>query len=106
MTNTREAHLAAKTIARLFVKDVTRMKASDVTEFVEELTRIEHRTNQQLVAPLFFKVIESWAQSRDDNNFDLRNEATVEIAKRMMADPDADDSDPRSIEVRDHLPLI
>ena len=50
-------------------------------DFVDYLTRREHRTLQQSAMGLFVAAIEAWAST---DNFDLRNEATVNLAKRIV----------------------
>ena len=49
-------------------------------EFAEEVMR-EHRTLQQSMFGLFLRTIEEWAKQE---NYDLRNEYTVETSKKIM----------------------
>jgi hypothetical protein len=56
---------------------------ADVAEFTEQLTGRTHRTLQQKVMGAFVAAIESWA--KDENGHDLRNEATVNLAKKFVA---------------------
>lgn len=51
--------------------------------FVDEMTCRTHRTLQQSVARLLVRVFEGWAEMGDRGTFDLRNEDTVEAAKKV-----------------------
>ena len=51
--------------------------------FVEQLTQRTHRTLQQKVMGLFVAAIEGWASGKGGT--DARNEATVALAKKMVA---------------------
>ena len=55
-----------------------------VEDFVEQLTLREHRTLQQSVMALFLGCIEAWAD-KEDGRFDLRNEDTVKISRKIKA---------------------
>jgi hypothetical protein len=55
----------------------------DVEEFVQQLTNRTHKTLQQGAMRLFVATIEKWA-SLNENQYDLRNEATVKLAKRII----------------------
>jgi hypothetical protein len=50
--------------------------------FVSYLTTREHRTIQQNIMGLFVAAIEAWAAQ---TSFDGRNEATVKLAKKIIA---------------------
>lgn len=54
----------------------------DVKDFVEQLTHRTHRTLQQRIMALFVAAIEAWAA---EEHFDARNEATVQLAKKIVA---------------------
>lgn len=49
--------------------------------FVETVVFRTHRTLQQKIMGLFVKTIEAWAEAPHD----LRNEATVNLAKKIVA---------------------
>ena len=51
--------------------------------FVEQVTGRTHRTLQQKIMGLFVATIEAWAE--DKFGHDLRNEATVKLAKKIVA---------------------
>jgi hypothetical protein len=55
----------------------------DVAEFVEQITCRTHRTLQQKIMGLFMRTIEAWAG--DKGGHDARNEATVALAKKIVA---------------------
>lgn len=54
-----------------------------VEEFVEQVTCRTHRTLQQKIMGLFVATIDAWAE--DKGGHDLRNEATVKLAKKIIA---------------------
>ena len=51
--------------------------------FVNDMA-CEPRTNQQLDAPAIFGVIKQWAADYEFGRYDARNEATCELAFRMV----------------------
>ena len=51
-------------------------------DFVEQVTMRTHRTLQQKMMGLFVSVIEAWSEDRGGH--DARNQATVELAKKMI----------------------
>lgn len=54
----------------------------DVDDFANKVVRGVHRTIQQKIMGAFVACIEKWAATED---FDLRNKATVELAKKFVA---------------------
>ena len=54
--------------------------ASQDAEFAAQVMR-EHRTTQQSIFGLFLRVIEEWSKQE---NYDLRNEYTVQTSKDIM----------------------
>ena len=46
----------------------------------------EHRTNQQLIAGFLLELLEHWSNEYEAGNYDLRNEATCELAHDVMYD--------------------
>jgi len=56
----------------------------DHADFVEQLTRGEHRTLQQSAMGLFLECIEAWADT-PEGRYDLRNEDTVRLARKIKA---------------------
>jgi len=83
MTET-EGVKAAKELAN-FVNGM----GHSVEDFVEQLTLREHRTLQQQAMALFLGCIEAWAD-KEDGRFDLRNEDTVKICRKIKARLDED----------------
>ena len=57
---------------------------SDHADFVEQLTRNEHRTLQQSTMGLFLECVDAWA-AKKDHEYDLRNQATVEMCRKIRA---------------------
>lgn len=53
-----------------------------VEAFVQQVTQRTHPTLQQKMMGLFVAVIEKWSEETD---FDQRNEATIKLAKKMVA---------------------
>ncbi len=51
--------------------------------FVEKITRRTHPTLQQGTAQLFLAVFKRWAEIGDEGRYDLRNEDTIEAAKKI-----------------------
>jgi len=66
-----------------------------VTEFVTYITCNTHRTLQQKMMGVFLKCIKEWS-SKKDFQYDLRNEATIILSKKIM----------KAIEDQDYLPFI
>jgi len=52
--------------------------------FAEKVAFGTHRTLQQGIMRLFMATIELWAEAKDAGLYDLRNEATVELATKIM----------------------
>ena len=76
-----ENQTAAKDIADQLSRFVNRMGFStDAKEFAECVTR-DHRTLQQQTFGLFMTCIEKWSKTE---NFDARNEYTIDMCKKMM----------------------
>lgn len=57
---------------------------ADRSDFVEQLTRREHRTLQQSAMGLFLDCIEAWAD-KEEHEYDLRNEDTVRLCRKIKA---------------------
>lgn len=76
--------MTGKELAEALSNFVNGASKNDMREFVEQLTRREHRTLQQRAMSLFVGCIERWAEDLDTNRFDLRNEATVRLAARFV----------------------
>lgn len=55
----------------------------DVKGFVAQIMN-EHRTLQQTVFGLMMATIKEWAKEADTGRYDLRNEATVKMSKKIM----------------------
>jgi hypothetical protein len=65
-------------LAKTILDSVNRM-GFDNEEFIEELMN-GHRTLQQSTARVFLECFRSWAKSP---SYDLRNEATVQLAQKI-----------------------
>lgn len=53
----------------------------EVAKFADTIVNRTHRTLQQSIMGAFVACIEKWAETP---NFDLRNEATVKLAKKLV----------------------
>jgi hypothetical protein len=60
--------------------------------FVKKVAWDYHRTIQQKAAGLFLQCFVEWAKQYDQDNFDLRNEATVKLAKKVVDLLEKDDT--------------
>ena len=76
--------LSAKELAEELSNFVNGAGSSEFTEFALHVTHNTHRTLQQQEMRLFLIVIAHWA-GLVDGLYDLRNEATVKLAKRICA---------------------
>ena len=64
---------------------------------ITEALRREHRTNQQaLMREIIVPSIKHWAYCKEEEIYDLRNEATVTTCKKIV----------ESVEDLDYLPFI
>lgn len=72
-----------KKIASEFMTLVSSMN-NDAEEqaFVDEILN-SHRTLQQSAAGVLLKLFAGWAALNDTGSYDMRNEATVKVAKRI-----------------------
>lgn len=52
-------------------------------DFVLRVLR-DHRTLQQKIFTLFINCILGWAQAHNEGSFDLRNESTVQLARKII----------------------
>jgi hypothetical protein len=55
------------------------------TEDIVRAVATEHKTNQQLVAKNIFAILKHWSDAYEADNYDLRNEATVKLAHKMVS---------------------
>ena len=55
------------------------------TEDIVSAIATEHRTDQQLIAEIFFAVLKHWSDAYEAGNYDARNEATVKLAHEMVS---------------------
>ena len=70
-------------IALDLIDMVNRMgSAEEEQKFVDTILN-SHRTLQQSTAGLFLKMFAGWAEVRKVGHYDLRNEATVNIATKI-----------------------
>lgn len=65
---------------RAFSRYINSM-SMDPKPFVEAMTEREHRTLQQSAFGVFMACIEAWSKQE---NFDLRNEYTIKMCKKIM----------------------
>jgi hypothetical protein len=54
--------------------------------YLIDAIRREHRTNQQLIAVFILELLQHWSNEYEAGNYDLRNEATCEMAHDVMDD--------------------
>jgi len=71
---------------------------NEADAFAEHVTRRTHRTLQQKIMGLFVACVERWSEDEASKRYDLRNEATCKLARRIT-DATGDKYDR-------HLPLI
>jgi len=55
------------------------------TEAIVRVVASEHPTNQQLLAETIFAIVKHWSDAYEAGNYDLRNEATVNMAHEMVS---------------------
>jgi len=55
----------------------------EILDFCDQLVNRTHRTLQQKIATLMMRSFTAWA-SLPDGRYDLRNEATVKLAKTIV----------------------
>ena len=75
--------LSPEQMARLLDEFVNGHGEREWKEVAKEITTRVHRTLQQRIMGLFIATIESWAAKTPDQ-YDLRNEATVKLAKKII----------------------
>ena len=76
---------AKATIQQLFNQLNMMGNGIEIEEALEEVLREEHRTLQQgFFRHVIVPSIKIFAKKQDEGMFDLRNEASVETAKKMM----------------------
>ena len=54
--------------------------------YLIDAIRREHRTNQQLIAVFILELLQHWSHEYESGNYDLRTEATCEMAHDVMDD--------------------
>lgn len=77
--------LSGANMAMMLDEFCNRADESDVKEFVDQLIHRTHRTLQQRIMNLMVSSIEKWASLLEEREYDARNEATVKLAKKMIA---------------------
>ena len=75
--------LSGKEMAEMLDEFLNSYDTTQVAEFVQHATCSVHRTLQQRMMGLFVLCIEAWAI--DFGGHDARNEATVKLAKKIVA---------------------
>jgi hypothetical protein len=83
MDNVHGRNLSPEQLARIVDEFVNGADDREFNAFAEYLTQRVHRTLQQKVMGLFVRCIERWA-GLDSDQFDLRNQATVELCKKIV----------------------
>lgn len=74
--------LNGEALAKLVDEFCNKADDQDIQAFVEQLTKRTHRTLQQKAAKLMVATFEAWAE--DKGGHDLRNEATIKLAKKFV----------------------
>lgn len=77
-------NLSGEQMARLLGEFVNANGKSTYAQVAQEIVTREHRTLQQNIMGFFVAVIEAWATLPEDR-YDLRNEATVRLARKIVA---------------------
>lgn len=78
--------MSGKDLAEALSRFVNSMSnREEVAIFVDEVLH-DHRTLQQQTFELFMCCIEGWAKAAEKGNFDGRNEYTVTLCQRMLAE--------------------
>ena len=70
--------------ARDLASFVNGASGSDRDDFVNTLCSRTHRTLQQLIFSLFLSCVQVWATKVKEGLFDLRNQATCEVSKKIV----------------------
>ena len=70
-------------VARLLMSYVNAFHLSDEKEFINGCV-YEHRTLQQNLFRMIYKMIQEWAKMSIDGRFDLRNEGTVNACRKIV----------------------
>jgi hypothetical protein len=75
--------LTGEEMAQMLEEFANGAGSTGIETFVEHLTCRTHRTLQQKVMGMFVKTIEAWAEAK--GGLDLRNAATVTLARKIVA---------------------
>lgn len=81
------AKLNAQELADAVADFVNGADKEDRDAFVEQIVYRTHRTLQQNVMKLIVPLIEKWAGLKE-SEYDLRNEATVKLARKLISTTD------------------
>ena len=76
---TEEAEKSARALA-----DFVNPYGCDLHTFIHTVTHRTHRTLQQSIGKLIFKLLRMWADSYSTKMYDLRNEHTCRTSKRIV----------------------
>ena len=76
-------NLTGKELAELIGEFVNAGDKKEYAEFVDAIVNREHRTLQQKICSLFMNTFEAWGSLPADR-YDLRNQATVKLAKTVV----------------------
>jgi hypothetical protein len=87
-TEEREARLLAQQIGNFINGHGTSKYAMDV--FSDEMAHRTHRTLQQSFMRYLWVLFQTWSNAKADGYYDLRNEATVELADKIVLEFEAD----------------
>ena len=81
----KEYHVKGREVAEALLGALNNMSYDkDVMDGFISQVASSHRTIQQSSAKLVFALIEKWAKMGEERNFDLRNEATVQMSQKCV----------------------
>ncbi len=76
--------LSGAEMAQMLDEFCNGMDDRHVQDFVQTIVCRTHRTLQQRIMSLFIATIDGWAEAFAKSNYDLRNESTVKLARRII----------------------
>jgi hypothetical protein len=82
--NYRDRDITGKDLGELLSTYVNQMNIPDENDFIDGCI-YQHRTLQQSLFRIIWKLIERWAEFREKENFDLRNEGTVKTCHKIVS---------------------
>lgn len=75
--------MTGKELAEAIGNFVNGADSKDIDTFVEAMINNVHRTLQQNTMKMFVRLVQKYAQL-PDSHYDLRNEATVQLCKKIV----------------------